>query len=194
MTIQSVKITNLYGNNYEWHLNPDVNILIGANGTYKSTILQLIKSKLVDKENYPDITLTLEQKPQSYFLITRTNWDVYCLYNVRDNKEFKSFVDKITNTTYISDSYYGVAKRSLSIGEFRLIDLLALASLNNNKQLILLLDNPENNLHIDWQCNLISWIRELNPDCQIIMTTHSPTIYYQGWIDKITKIENIKVN
>jgi predicted ATPase len=194
MSIKSVKITNLYGNNYEWHLNPDVNILIGANGTYKSTILQLIKSKLVDKENYPDITLTLEQKPQSYFLITRTNWDVYGLYNVRDNKEFKSFVDKITNTTYISDSYYGVAKRNLSIGEFRLIDLLALAPLDNNKQLILLLNNPENNLSIDWQRNLIEWIRQLNPSCQIIMSTHSPTIANESWIDKVTKIENIKIN
>lgn len=37
MTIQQVKITNLYGNNYEWQLNPNVNILIGANGTYNLT-------------------------------------------------------------------------------------------------------------------------------------------------------------
>lgn len=192
MTIQQVKITNLYGNNYEWQLNPDVNILVGANGTYKSTILNLIKNKLVDKENYLDITLTFNQKPESYYLVTRTSWDAYKLYNVKDNNKFKTFIDKITNTTYISDSYYGVTKRNLSLGEFRLIDLLSLTPLDNNKQLVLLLDNPENNLHIDWQRNLIKWIRELNPTCQIIMTTHSPTIWYQGWIKSITHIENIK--
>ena len=51
MTIQSVSITNLYGNDYKWQLNPDVNILVGANGTYKSKILRLIKCKL-QEDNY----------------------------------------------------------------------------------------------------------------------------------------------
>ena len=34
--------------------------------------------------------------------------------------------------------------------------------------------------------------RILLENCQIIITTHSPTIFYQGWIEKTTRIEEIK--
>ena len=40
----------------------------------------------------------------------------------------------------------------------------------------LLIDEPEISLHIDWQRNLIAAMRQLNPDAQLILATHSPEI------------------
>jgi ribosome-associated protein YbcJ (S4-like RNA binding protein) len=55
-----------------------------------------------------------------------------------------------------------------------------------------LLDEPEISLHIDWQRTLIKNIRQINPHGQIIIATHSPTVYYQGFPYKVTRIEEIK--
>jgi predicted ATPase len=190
MTIQSVNITNLYGNNYEWHLSPDVNILVGANGTYKSTILELIKLELQENcysivqhfagEEPPNIKL--ETTKLNYYCTTNTKNHLHS--NIDDKVKFNSLVNSIM------PSYF-----SYSSGQSSLYNILAGTATNTyNQQLVYFLDNPENNLHINWQRNLIKWVRELNPTCQIIMTTHSPTIYYSGWIDKVTRIEGIKVN
>ena len=56
---------------------------------------------------------------------------------------------------------------------------------------VLLMDEPELSLHIERQRELIKAIRQLNKNCQLIMTTHSPSIYAAGWQDKIVYIDDI---
>ena len=50
---------------------------------------------------------------------------------------------------------------------------------------ILLMDEPEISLHIEWQYKLFEEIRHLNPNCQIITSTHSPSLFGDGWGDKL---------
>ena len=50
---------------------------------------------------------------------------------------------------------------------------------------ILLMDEPEISLHLRWQYELINIIRTLNPNCQVIIATHSPSIYGKGWRNKV---------
>lgn len=40
----------------------------------------------------------------------------------------------------------------------------------------LLIDEPELSMHIEWQNSLIAGMRQLNPECQLIIATHSPEI------------------
>jgi ABC-type cobalamin/Fe3+-siderophores transport system ATPase subunit len=40
----------------------------------------------------------------------------------------------------------------------------------------LLIDEPELSMHVDWQQTLIRSMRELNPNAQLIMATHSPEV------------------
>jgi predicted ATPase len=190
MTIQQVNITNLYGNNYEWQLNSDVNILVGANGTYKSTILDLIKAEV--DENYYGICQAFAGEEVPNIELQTTESDHHCITNHK-NHLHSNVKDKVKFDSLIKSIILG--KLPYSSGERSLHNILAGAATKTyDQQLVLFLDNPENNLHIDWQRNLIKWIRELNPSCQIIMTTHSPTIFYSGWIDKVTRIEDIKIN
>lgn len=62
----------------------------------------------------------------------------------------------------------------LSAGEKHLIKiLLAAMSAEENSVLI---DEPELSLHIDWQHSFIDTVRALNPECQLLLASHSPEI------------------
>ena len=44
----------------------------------------------------------------------------------------------------------------------------------------------EISLHFEWQKQLIGLVLQLNPNIQIIMTTHSPAVVMDGWTDRVT--------
>jgi predicted ATP-dependent endonuclease of OLD family len=64
--------------------------------------------------------------------------------------------------------------RMLSSGEKQLI-LIALEALVTRNH-VLLIDEPELSMHIDWQKRLIPLLIQLNPSMQLIIATHSPEI------------------
>jgi predicted ATP-dependent endonuclease of OLD family len=53
------------------------------------------------------------------------------------------------------------------------------------------MDEPEISLHVEWQEELIKIIRSLNNNVQVILATHSPSLVMNGWMDKITNMEDI---
>ena len=65
---------------------------------------------------------------------------------------------------------------ALSSGEKQLLILLTEALLQQNLPCVFIADEPELSLHIEWQRNLVSSIRGLNPNAQIIFATHAPEI------------------
>jgi predicted ATPase len=79
----------------------------------------------------------------------------------------------------------------LSSGEKQILIILLTTLLQDGKQSILFMDEPEISLHLDWQRKLIGYIRELNPNVQIIMSTHSPGIIIEGWQDKVFEVSDI---
>ncbi len=89
-----------------------------------------------------------------------------------------------------SEEYVSVDE--LSSGEKQLLLILTTVFLQEEKPNILLLDEPEISLHITWQDKLISTLRYLNPNCQLILTTHSPNIFADGWEDRIVFMEDIE--
>ena len=63
--------------------------------------------------------------------------------------------------------------------------------IEDNKNYVLFMDEPEVSLHVEWQKQLIDLILALNPNVQIILTTHSPAVIMNGWIDKVTEVSDI---
>ena len=80
----------------------------------------------------------------------------------------------------------------LSSGEKQILLILTTVFLQEEKPNVLLMDAPEISLHIGWQDKLIEKLRLLNPQCQLILTTHSPNIFVNGWEDKIIFIEDLE--
>lgn len=83
-----------------------------------------------------------------------------------------------------------ITPSSLSSGEKQLLILLTETLLQQNVPTIFLADEPELSLHIDWQRKIISSVRELNPNAQIIVATHSPEIAGL-WIPNVINMANI---
>ena len=79
----------------------------------------------------------------------------------------------------------------LSSGEKQMLAILLTVLVEDNKPYVLFMDEPEVSLHIEWQKQLIDLIRELNPNVQIILTTHSPAVIMNGWIDSVTEVADI---
>lgn len=82
----------------------------------------------------------------------------------------------------------------LSSGEKQMLAILLTVLTEDNQHYVLFMDEPEVSLHIDWQQKLIEMILELNPNVQIILTTHSPAVIMNGWMDKVTEVSDITIN
>ncbi len=79
----------------------------------------------------------------------------------------------------------------LSSGEKQLLLILLKVFLLEKQPAIVLMDEPEISLHIRWQREIIDRLRQLNPHCQLIISTHSPSIFSSGWGDKAIYMEDI---
>ena len=79
----------------------------------------------------------------------------------------------------------------LSSGEKQILAILLTVLIEDNKNYVLFMDEPEVSLHVEWQKQLIDLILALNPNVQIILTTHSPAVIMNGWIDKVTEVSDI---
>ena len=79
----------------------------------------------------------------------------------------------------------------LSSGEKQMLAILLTVLVEDREPYVLFMDEPEVSLHIEWQKRLIELIIELNPNVQIILTTHSPAVIMSGWMDKVTEVTDI---
>jgi energy-coupling factor transporter ATP-binding protein EcfA2 len=283
MYIRKIEIKNLWGNDFLWPLNEDVNVLIGKNGSGKSTILRMLheavlpiedsklnfrlfdpidemiielEDDIVIRVNSESRSITANKEITNYklninfvntfdVLEKRLNPDTTLLdyqldklkyefvtyqrdlsnqveeaFKIDDKTTRRNQLDKIesiyeTKNTFIkilTELFSHTKKKfdekefhflkegiqtpilpeNLSSGEKQILIILLTTLLQDGKDYILLMDEPEISLHIDWQRSLITNIRQINPNCQIIMITHSPTAYYQRWIEEVTRIEDIQ--
>ncbi len=264
-----------------WELNDDVNILVGINGSGKSTVLRSIDALLSKKYSYLNnkktginisIKLIIGDLYQEEGLSEATDTisyekgitqgtDIKVKYDfittfdipIRDKKAFRQtetpldkelndliytvgkerpsfsnyrfkatnfpteakkintriknlfkFIDEIfsetnkkinidpdTNEVYFRRNGSHITMEQLSSGEKQILIILFSVFLMEEQPYILLMDEPDISLHISWQQKLIDIIHGLNPNCQLIMSTHSPSIFGKGWGDKIFFIEDL---
>ena len=219
--IKTVEIDALWGKRKHilWHLDRHVNILSGVNGIGKSTILQktlkqaegvhltLVPEDATDLrydviEKYtidPDTQLAKLEKD---FIAYKEKAIVNCQLSAVNS--FFDYVDKLygqTDKTIIRDAE-GIrflqegdilTTRELSSGEKQMMLILLTVLLEDRQPYVLFMDEPEVSLHVDWQQQLVTIITELNPEIQLILTTHSPAVVMNGWLDKVTEVSEITV-
>ena len=84
-----------------------------------------------------------------------------------------------------------IPARDLSSGEKQLLILMIGTLIEKEEEFITFWDEPEISLHIDWQRMLIRVIRTLNSHSQLIISTHSPSIIYEGWEKMVVNMEDL---
>ena len=303
VSIKKIEISKIYGNrNIEWQLSQDTNILIGKNGSGKSTILQLLNAKLHKQQNIlkkfknPKIHITITKEYEngeskdieidenghlqnidieyidtfdivsnsvveckencdkelslldSQLLQLMYKFDAYQIklnkifeeQNLENQSEINRILDDISkgniddankiqeltqkqneikNRVYgllntfraiidsmFSDTYKKINLESieksfsiysqdkelepldLSSGEKQVLIIFLTILLKENKPYVLIMDEPENSLHAEWQINFIENIRKLNEKVQIIIATHNPLLMLNREGEEIGKI------
>jgi predicted ATP-dependent endonuclease of OLD family len=100
-------------------------------------------------------------------------------------------VDRENNELMFLNGKDKLTPYQLSSGEKQMIVILLTVLVQDNKPSVLFMDEPEISLHLDWQRKLIQYIKELNPNVQIILATHSPGIILEGWADKVFEMSDL---
>ena len=100
-------------------------------------------------------------------------------------------IDRKNNEIQFHQNGETLTPYQLSSGEKQLLVILLTVLVENNEHYALLMDEPEISLHIEWQQQLIGLIRKLNPNAQIILSTHSPALIMDGWMDVVTEVNEI---
>lgn len=304
VTIKKIEIKNYFGRgNFEWNLDPVVNILGGKNGSGKSTIFKMCYAMLNDmtllasmentiKKIFKEVTLTFsndwtlywpynsetmrvifdgdkssayiesilvkddngkerklaelqklvhvylinsfeqhvakaaqyEQQPKAQPLDDPTMLDLMIkdqiairnqkaienLMDVSDDDNSRSIESKrIFNLVYTIlekflkeydkpfKSSFEFSKNGekfgyerLSMGEKQILLLLLMVGNINQQPSVFFMDEPDLSMHIDWKEILVKELHELNPNMQIILSTHAPSVI-TGWRDRVKEVDQL---
>lgn len=213
--------------------HPDVNIIMGVNGSGKTTFLNNLYKSLIDNnEQNEDIVYlpsidnisTRDKRKTATALAQDLEYFIYdmktgpSLMNLRmsmidssaeKQEELKAQIadfQKTVNGLFaltrkrieIEGSKFSVITDNgtlpvgaLSSGEMQVLLILLRVFLLGKRESIILIDEPENSLDIDWQFELINLLVRFNPNAQFFITTHSPALFGDGWGDKVWYMEQI---
>ena len=154
--------------------------------------------------NFPKEANTIQQRIDKFFTLVNSLFEEtgkeitidpqnnILVFSIKGTEKYLTTNGKrlTTNGKYLTTGAEKIQLDQLSSGEKQILLILTTVFLQEEKPNILLMDEPEISLHINWQDHLIELIRKLNPNCQLILTTHSPNIFANGWEDKIVFIQD----
>lgn len=78
----------------------------------------------------------------------------------------------------------------LSMGEKQILLLLLMVSNTNQEPCVFFMDEPDLSMHIDWKEILVKELHDLNPNMQIILSTHAPSVI-TGWHDRVKEVSQL---
>lgn len=156
--------------------------------------------------NFPQDAATIQQRIDKFFLLVNSLFEEtgkeiridpqnnIIVFAIKGTEKFFSVNGELLtiNGNFYTTGTEKIQLDQLSSGEKQILLILTTVFLQEEKPSVLLMDEPEISLHISWQDRLIELIRELNPNCQLILTTHSPNIFANGWEDKIVFIQDLE--
>ncbi len=231
--IKDINISIWNKQKVQFTAHSDVNIIMGINGSGKTTFLSnLYKSLTENKKNFEDIVylpsidnISMRDKRKT---ATALSQDLeYFIYDMKTGPslmslrmsmidspedkqaelksrilEFQKSVNSLFALTHkrieIEGSKFSVITENgtlpvgaLSSGEMQILLILLRVFLLNGREAVVLIDEPENSLDIDWQFDLVNLLVRLNPNAQYFITTHSPALFGDGWGDKVWYMEQI---
>ena len=231
--VKDINISIWNNQKVQFTAHSDVNVIMGINGSGKTTFLSNLYKSLTDnKKNSEDIvylpsidnlamrdkrkTATALLQDLEYFIYDmKTGPSLMSLrMSMIDSPEekqaelksriadFQTAVNGLFALTHkrieIEGSKFSVINENgtlpvaaLSSGEMQILLILLRVFLLNGREPVVLIDEPENSLDIDWQFDLLNLLVRLNPNAQYFVTTHSPALFGEGWGDKVWYMEQI---
>lgn len=75
----------------------------------------------------------------------------------------------------------------LSTGEKQLLLILLMVFNTEKEECTFFMDEPDLSMHIDWKEKFITTLRSINPNMQLVIATHAPSLI-EGWFDKVKEV------
>ena len=155
------------------------------------SIIDSERAKLIDSlsEKIGKVNLSTILKDPKYLELVRKKNEISNVYKKLDAYFLDSGKEVVKDPEdhKITLKHFGsedpMSWHLLSRGEKTLIYMFFMVFLYKWKIKIFLLDEPEISLHVKWQENLIKDLTELAPNTQFIITTHSPNLVMNGWMN-----------
>lgn len=107
--------------------------------------------------------------------------------------ETSKTIDRKSNELQFQQCGETLSPYLLSSGEKQILVILLSVLTQDRQPYVLFMDESEASLHFDWQRDLIKMVRTLNPNAQVILTTHSPAVIMNGWEEKVTEVGEITI-
>ena len=141
------------------------------------------------------IELLTSGKPEDQLKAAEVSGPKTKFQNIMDElfKDTNKTIDRKSNEIQFFQNGEILTPYQLSSGEKQMLVIMLTVLVENNEHYALLMDEPEISLHIEWQKGLLNLIRELNANVQIILSTHSPALIMDGWMDIVTEVEDVTV-
>lgn len=90
----------------------------------------------------------------------------------------------------VDDDNTRISYFRLSTGEKQLLYMLLSVCNTLGESTILLLDEADTGMHIDWKKRLLRELLKINPNMQIIAATHSPSLI-DGWYGNVREVSQL---
>ena len=98
-----------------------------------------------------------------------------------------NYDDKVSGNFEFKRNGQSFSYEYLSMGEKQILLLLLMIANMKGEPCIFFMDEPDLSMHIDWKEQLVSRIHALNPNMQIILTTHAPSVI-TGWFNHVHEV------
>ena len=106
------------------------------------------------------------------------------------NHFFQEYDKKIGSSFELVKDGNKIGYEHLSMGEKQILLLMLMVSNTKQAPCIFFMDEPDLSMHIDWKEILVKELHELNPNMQIILSTHAPSVI-TGWHDRVREVSQL---
>ncbi len=159
-----------------------------ADGEVETGIAELIKNEEIYKSQHSYLRSFLSQLLEVYASNKEQEQAIEAfvgvinLYWENDFDEKRFIFDKLSVSTRVENKFTGkpLPLNALSSGEKQIVSIFARLYLSEKKKFIVLIDEPELSLSMDWQKRFLPDILR-SPSCaQMVAITHSPFVFDNG--------------
>lgn len=105
-------------------------------------------------------------------------------------QQYKVLVDNQIKFRRKDNTKTLISYTDLSMGEKQLILLLLMVTNTIKEPCLFFMDEPDLGMHVEWKELLIKQLRDLNPNMQVILSTHAPSMV-EGWYEKVKEVKQI---
>nr|WP_186973249.1 AAA family ATPase [Bacteroides intestinalis] len=149
---------------------------IDQDGIFKNKLGYYIEKALTD---------LVAQKSKKLLLAESQLWDIYEIMEQFYNSSLT--VEKNPLFTFKCKDNSIIDFTHLSTGEKQLLLILLMVFNTEKKECVFFMDEPDLSMHVDWKEKFVTTLRKINPNMQLIIATHAPSLI-EGWFDKVKEV------